>query len=53
MDILFLNFPTFYHSAIKSNTSLPQFNAVSVLLLGDVRENALRIVSMTPPFPVM
>lgn len=38
MDILFLNFPTFFHSAIKSNTSLPQFNAVSVMLLGDVRE---------------
>ena len=39
MDGLLLNFPTFYHSAIKNNTSLPQFNAVSVLLLGDVREN--------------
>lgn len=38
MDALLLNFPTFYQSAIKNNTSLPQFNAVSVLLLGDVRD---------------
>ncbi len=41
MDDLFLNFPTFYHSAIKSNTSFPQFNAVSVLLLGDIRDNCI------------
>lgn len=38
MEPLFLNFPTFYHSAIKGNTNLSQFNAVSVLLLGKVRE---------------
>lgn len=38
MNVLFLNFATFYHSAIKNNTSLPQFNAVSVLLLGNTRE---------------
>ncbi len=42
MDALFLNFPTFYHSAIKGNTSLPQYNAVSVLLLGNVRENCTK-----------
>ena len=38
MNAIFLNFATFYHSAIKNNTSLPQFNAVSVLLLGNIRE---------------
>lgn len=42
MDALFLNFPTFYHSAIKGNTSLPQYNAVSVLLLGNVRERCTK-----------
>lgn len=37
----FLNFPTFYHCAIKGNTALSQFNAVSVLLLGKVREECV------------
>lgn len=38
MDTLFLNFSTFYQSAIKNNTNLSQFNAVNVLLLGNVRD---------------
>lgn len=41
VDALLLNFPTFYQSAIKNNTSLPQFNAVSVLLLGNVRDQCM------------
>lgn len=36
-----MNFPTFYHCAIKGNTALSQFNAVSVLLLGKVREECV------------
>lgn len=52
METLFLNFPTFYHCAIKGNTALSQFNAVSVLLLGKVREECVNEVVDDPAVSV-
>lgn len=52
METLFLNFPTFYHCAIKGNTILSQFNAVSVLLLGKVREECVEEVIDDPAVSV-
>ena len=52
MENLFLNFPTFYHCAIKGNTALSQFNAVSVLLLGKVREECVNEVVDDPAVSV-
>lgn len=44
MDLLPLNFPVFYQCVVKGNTNLPQYNAVSVLLLGKLRENCETVV---------
>lgn len=38
MDSLPLNFPVFYQCAVKGNTNLSQYNAVSILLMGKLRE---------------
>lgn len=51
MSLLPLNFPVFYHCVVKSNTILPQYDAVSVLLTGmrrdeepeDLQENMSKI----------
>jgi len=39
MDLLPLNFPVFYQCAVKGNTNLAQYDAVSVLLLGKLRKD--------------
>lgn len=42
-----LNFPVFYHCAVKGKTNLTQYNAVSILLLGRTRsETESDIVKM-------
>lgn len=38
MKLLPLNFPVFYHCVVKEHTNLKQYDAVSVLLLGKLRE---------------
>lgn len=44
MDLLPLNFPVFYHCAVKGNTNLSQYNAVSVLLLGKLRDDCIDVI---------
>lgn len=39
-----LNFPVFYYCAVKGNTNLPQYDAVSILLLGKPRRHCSGIV---------
>lgn len=42
MVSFFLNFPMFYHCAIKDHTSLSQYDAVSILLLGKSKADCRR-----------
>ena len=37
MDPIYLNFPTFYNGVVKGHTTHTQYNAVSILLVGQTR----------------
>lgn len=49
MPLLPLNFPVFYHCAVKSNTILSQYDAVSVLLTGKRRNKKPEDLSENTP----
>ncbi len=44
MNNLPLSFPVFYHGIVKDNTNLPQYDAVSILLLGIPRQKCVEVV---------
>lgn len=45
MELLPLNFPVFYQCAVKGNTNLRQYDAVSILLLGNLRKDSEEFIS--------
>lgn len=40
MDPIYLNFPTFYNGVVKGHTAHTQYNAASILLVGQLRPDS-------------